>query len=66
MNLDVAGTCKQILNKQEYCPVCVRSWRIADGTEEDVPFLKCEKCRKWVHGACDGLTPNECTAMEGV
>ena len=47
--------CSMILERKEYCPVCMNAWRLCVDEETAAAdrMLECSKCKMWVHMACE-------------
>ena len=51
--------CIEVVVRKEYCPVCLRSWVLADGSFTPMDMLGCDHCDGWVHCDCERL-PRGC------
>lgn len=56
----LCGTCTAIVQNGEYCAVCNRAWKCADGRDaakfnRAYRMIGCGSCGKWVHFTCEGL-----------
>lgn len=51
----LCSPCYALFQTGAYCPICMKA------TPEDCDdnFVGCEKCDKWVHAACDGISEKE-------
>jgi hypothetical protein len=57
-------TCGTLWDDGLYCPVCEQVWKRGKRTTAtDLDSLLCEKCDKWVHLACDSITPQQLTIL---
>jgi hypothetical protein len=57
----ICRRCTTIIDKREYCPVCQRAWRLANGqdaakADASLAMLHCVSCSSWVHFSCEALT----------
>ena len=43
--------CGRLIQAGKYCPICMAVY----GKHADVDMVECDKCKFWVHAACDGL-----------
>jgi len=56
-NFTLCGGCTDRFSRGEMCPVCDRAWDgpvlAGECKEEDLLYVACDGCRKWVHEPCD-------------
>eukprot|EP01114_Cavostelium_apophysatum_P015306 TRINITY_DN4138_c0_g1_i2.p1 TRINITY_DN4138_c0_g1~~TRINITY_DN4138_c0_g1_i2.p1 ORF type:complete len:1064 (-),score=331.47 TRINITY_DN4138_c0_g1_i2:158-3349(-) len=51
----LCADCKDLKDKEEFCPVCGKVYHSSDKT----PMISCDMCSAWVHTDCDGITPEQ-------
>lgn len=51
----LCSACGRLFSQGSYCPICERVYRARD----NIPMIQCDKCAKWIHAECEGMSQEE-------